>query len=203
MPTKKAKIVSKYQKTNKMLDIIKTHKLMNMPDKAILDAIHFHTGQKLSLYQLGELVELAKREIREQQIEVDRHMEHMVKFGLYVDTMNSHEMLVTMEQMLYSDILAEQNKDPETRNDNKKLAMMNTLKNIISAKDTIVTNIGFLAKTRNIFENRDSNNDNNNNPPVIELNKKTNIMIKDQKTDVNKLIDKVIDKKELENNRVA
>jgi hypothetical protein len=202
MPTKKAKIVSKYQKTNKMLDIIKTHKLMNMPDKAILDAIHFHTGQDLSLYQLGELVELAKREIREQQIEVDRHMEHMVKFGLYVDTMNSHEMLVTMEQMLYSDILAEQNKDPETRNDNKKLAMMNTLRNIISAKDTIATNIGFLAKTRSIFENRDNNNDINQ-PPVIELNKKTNIMIKDQKTDVNKLIDQVIDKKELENNRVA
>jgi hypothetical protein len=39
--------------------------------------------------------------------------------------------------------------------------------------------------------------------PAIELNKKTNIMIKDQKTDVNKLIDDVIDTKELERNRVA
>ena len=202
MPTKKAKIVSKYQKTNKMLDIIKTYKLMNMPDKSILDAIQFHTGQELSLYQLGELVELAKREIREQQIEVDRHMEHMVKFGLYVDTMNSHEILVTLEQMIFGEVLAEQNKPAEMKNMNKILAMANTLKNIISAKDTIVTNIGFLAKTRNIFENRDNDN-NNNNLPAIELNKKTNIMIKDQKTDVNKLIDQVIDKKELENNRVA
>ncbi|MFI5406533.1 MAG: hypothetical protein ACHQ1D_08480 [Nitrososphaerales archaeon] len=201
MPTKKAKIVSKYQKTNKMLDIIKTYKLMNMPDKSILDAIQFHTGQELSLYQLGELVELAKREIREQQIEVDRHMEHMVKFGLYVDTMNSHEILVTLEQMIFGEVLAEQNKPADLKNMNKILAMANTLKNIISAKDTIVTNIGFLAKTRNIFENRD--NDDNNKPPAIELNRKTNIMIKDQKTDVNKLIDQVIDKKELENNRVA
>ena len=159
MPTKKAKIVSKYQKTNKMLDIIKTYKLMNMPDKSILDAIQFHTGQELSLYQLGELVELAKREIREQQIEVDKHMEHMVKFGLYVDTMNSHEILVTLEQMIFGEVLAEQNKPPDLKNMNKILAMANTLKNIISAKDTIVTNIGFLAKTRNIFENRD-NDDN-------------------------------------------
>jgi hypothetical protein len=174
---------------------------MNMPDKSILDAIQFHTGQELSLYQLGELVELAKREIREQQIEVDRHMEHMVKFGLYVDTMNSHEILVTLEQMIFGEVLAEQNKPADLKNMNKILAMANTLKNIISAKDTIVTNIGFLAKTRNIFENRD--NDDNNKPPAIELNRKTNIMIKDQKTDVNKLIDQVIDKKELENNRVA
>jgi hypothetical protein len=80
--------------------------------------------------------------------------------------------------------------------------MSNTLKGIIAAKDGLVTNIGFLAKIKNVYENTQVPGDGAA-VPAIELNKKTNIMIKDQKTDVNKLIDDVIDKKELERNRVA
>lgn len=201
MPSAKNSI-SKYEKTNKMLDIVKRYKLMNMNNKAIIDAIQFHTGKIITENQLHELVEMAKREVREQEIEVNKHMEHMVRFGLYIDTMNSHEQLVTVEQIIFSEILAEQNLPPEKKNMNKILAMSNTLKNIIAAKDTIVTSIGFLSKTKNIFENTQKI-DLDNHPPAIELNKKTNIMIKDQKTDVNKLIDDVIDKKELERNRVA
>ena len=176
---------------------------MNLNNKAIIDAIQFHTGQIVSLNQLTELVELAKREVREQQIEVDQHMEHMVKIGLYTDTMNNHEQLTTIEQIIYSMILEESVKSEDKKNTNKILAMSNTLKGIIAAKDGLVTNIGFLAKIKNVYENTQNQNDGNNNIPSIELNKKTNIMIKDQKTDVNKLIDDVIDKKELERNRVA
>jgi len=119
--------------------------------------------------------------------------------------MNNHEMLVTIEQMLFSEILAEQNLPSEKKNMNKILAMSNTLKNIIAAKDSLVTNIGFLAKIKNVYENTQSAADlnNPNNLPAIELNKRVNVMIKDQKTDVNKLIDEAIDTKELENNRVA
>lgn len=201
MPSAKNNSISKYEKTNKMLDIVKRYKLMNMNNKAIIDAIQFHTGKIITENQLHELVEMAKREVREQEIEVNKHMEHMVRFGLYIDTMNSHEQLVTVEQIIFSEILAEQNLPPEKKNMNKILAMSNTLKNIIAAKDTIVTSIGFLSKTKNIFENTQKID--LDNPPAIELNKKTNIMIKDQKTDVNKLIDDVIDKKELERNRVA
>ena len=178
---------------------------MNLNNKAIMDAINFHTGREVTETQLKELIELAKREVREQQIEVDQHMEHMVKIGLYTDTMNNHEMLVTIEQMLFSEILAEQNLPSEKKNMNKILAMSNTLKNIIAAKDSLVTNIGFLAKIKNVYENTQSAADlnNPNNLPAIELNKRVNVMIKDQKTDVNKLIDEAIDTKELENNRVA
>jgi hypothetical protein len=105
--------------------------------------------------------------------------------------------------MLFSEILAEQNKPEDKRSVNKILAMSNTLKGIIAAKDGLVTNIGFLAKIKNVYENTQAQENNNVPAPAIELNKKTNIMIKDQKTDVNKLIDDVIDKKELERNRVA
>ncbi len=194
--------LSKREKTGEILDIIKTSKLMKLNNKAIIDAIHFHTGREISDGQLAELVEMAKKEVREQQIEVDKHMEHMVKIGLYVDSMNNQEQLSTVQAIIYSMILEEAVKEGDLKNKNMILAMSNTLKNIIAAKDTIVTNIAFLTKTRNVFENT-KNIDLDNPPPAIELNKKTSLMIKDQKTDVNKLIDESIDKKELENNRVA
>ena len=103
---------------------------MNLPDKAIIDAVQFHTGRTLSDDQLYELIEMAKREVREQQIEVDKHMEHMVKIGLYTDTMNNHEILTTIEQMLFSMILAEQVKPDDDKNVNQILAMSNTLKGL-------------------------------------------------------------------------
>ena len=200
----KSTAISKFQKTNKMLDIIKKMKMMNLNNKAIIDAIDFHTGKKVTEQQLEDLVEMARKEVREQQIEVDKHMEHMVKIGLYTDTMNNHEMLVTIEQMLFSMILAEQAKSPEDRNVNQFMAMSNTLKGIIAAKDNIITNIAFLTKTRSVFENTQNIDlDNPPAPATIELNKKTSLMIKDQKTDINKLIDEAIDKKELETGRVA
>ena len=203
----KVSTLTKYEKSNKVLDIIKKSKLMNLNNKAIIDAISFHTGKTITENQLKELIELAKREVREQQIEVDKHMEHMVKIGLYTDTMNNHEQLDTVQNIVYSMILDEAVKEGNLKNRNMILAMSNTLKNIIAAKDSLVTNIGFLAKIKNVYENTqaiDLNNpDKHNVPTAIELNKKVNVMIKDQKTDVNKLIDEVIDKKELENNRVA
>lgn len=205
MPKTTAIALSKHDK-NKMTDIIKKMKLMNLNDKAIMDAINFHTGRTVTKGQLQELIEMAKKEVREQEIEVDKHMEHMVRFGLYVDTMNNHEQLNTVQQIIFGGILEEEVKPPEQKNMNKILAMSNTLRNIITAKDNIVTNIAFLTKTRSIFENTQKIDLDNPQAPAIELkdsNKPMNIMIKDQKTDLNELIDEVIDKKELENNRVA
>jgi preprotein translocase subunit YajC len=99
-------------------------------------------------------------------------------------------------------ILEEAVKEWDLKNRNLIMAMSNTLKNIIAAKDGLVTNIGFLAKIKNVYENTQTI-DLDNPTPAIELNKKTSLMIKDQKTDVNDLINEAIDKKELENNRVA
>lgn len=201
MPSKNTAL-TKSEKTGKVLDVIKTCKLMKLNNRAIKDAINFHIGREVSDNQLYELIELAKKEVREQQIEVDKHMEHMVKIGLYTDTMNNHEQLDTVQNIIYSMILEEAVKEGELKNKNMILAMSNTLKNIIAAKDGLVTNIGFLAKIKNVYENTQTI-DLDNPPPAIELNKKTSLMIKDQKTDVNALINEAIDKKELENNRVA
>lgn len=206
--------LSKYE-SSKMVDIIKKTKLMNLNNKAIINAIQFHTGKTINENQLERLVEIAKKEVREQQIEVDKHMEHMVKMGLYVDTMNNYEQLNTVQQILFSMILEEEVKPPEEKSVNKILAMSSTLKNIITGKDSLVTNIGFLAKIKNVYENTQAIESEANSaaatgggggvdkPSPIELKKSVNVMIKDQKTDVNKLIDEAIDQKELENNRVA
>lgn len=200
--------LSKYE-SSKMVDIIKKTKLMNLNNKAIMNAIQFHTGKTINENQLEKLVEIAKKEVREQQIEVDKHMEHMVKMGLYVDTMNNYEQLNTVQQILFSMILEEEVKPPEEKSVNKILAMSSTLKNIITGKDSLVTNIGFLAKIKNVYENTQAIESEantaggNDKPSPIELKKSVNVMIKDQKTDVNKLIDEAIDQKELENNRVA
>lgn len=198
--------ISKYQKTNKLVEIVRKCKLLDINNQAIINTIEFETGRIVTKSELDNLIEAAAREVREQQIEVDKHMEYMVKLGLYTDTMNNHYMLSTVEKIIYTMIMEEQAKPPDDKSTNKILAMSNTLKNIIQAKDGLVTNIGFLAKIKNVYENTtttNNNNENNNEEPVIELNKKVNVMIKDQKTDINKLIDETIDKKELENNRVA
>jgi len=126
----------------------------------------------------------------------------MVKIGLYTDTMNNHAQLETIQNIIYSMILEESVKEGDLKNKNLILAMSNTHKGIVAAKDSLVTNIGFLAKIKNVYENTQTI-DLDSPKPAIELNKKTSLMIKDQKTDVNALINEAIDKKELENNRVA
>lgn len=197
----KTKQISKYEKTNKLVEIVKKCKIMQINDDAIINTILFETGREITKKQLGELVEIARREVREQQIEVDVHMEHMVKIGLYTDAMNQHEMLTVLERIIYSEILDEAVKG-SSKNRNIMLAMSNTLVKVFSAKNETITNIAFLSKTRAIWEQKDN----------IEggaagvggtAEPKAVIMVKNQKQNVEKLIDESIDKKELERNRVA
>lgn len=196
-----AKAITKYEKSSKLVNIVKKCKIMELNDEAIINTIEHETGKRIDKTQLGDLVEIARREIREQQIEVDVHMDHMVRVGLYTDAMNHHEMLSTIERVIYGMILEESVKPGYDKNRNIILAMSNTLTKVFDTKDKTITNIAFLTKTKAIWEqslNQDplkvSGNNNND---------KAAIMIKDQKKDVEKLIDQVIDAKELENNRVA
>lgn len=194
----KTKQISKYEKTNKLVEIVKKCKIMQINDDAIINTILFETGREITKKQLGELVEIARREVREQQIEVDVHMEHMVKIGLYTDAMNQHEMLTVLERIIYSEILDEAVKG-SSKNRNIMLAMSNTLTKVFSAKNETITNIAFLSKTRAIWEQKD----NIEGGGVGTAEPKAVIMVKNQKQDVEKLIDESIDKKELERNRVA
>lgn len=191
----KTKQISKYEKTNKLVEIVKKCKILQINDDAIINTILFETGREITKQQLKELVEIAKREVREQQIEVDVHMEHMVKIGLYTDAMNQHEMLTVLERIIYSEILGEAVKG-SNKNRNIMLAMTNTLTKVFGAKNETITNIAFLSKTRAIWEQKDKIESEGTDPKAV-------IMVKNQKQDVEKLIEESIDKKELERNRVA
>ena len=203
---RRSKAIEKYDKSSKLVNIVKKCKIMDLNDEAILNTIEFETGKTIDSNQLDELVEIAKREMREQQIEVDVHMEYMVKIGLYTDAMNHHEMLSTIEKVIYGMIIDEARKPGNEKNRNIILAMSNTLTKVFDTKDKTITNIAFLTKTKAIWEqglNQDPLKASSSTSGTDKTEPKAAIMIKDQKQDVEKLIDQVIDAKELENNRVA
>src|SRR5688572_12585265 len=164
---KKNRQIEKYDKSSKLIQIVKKCKILGINDEAIINTIEFETGKIITPFQLRELVELARRELKEQQIEVDVHMDHMVKIGLYTDQMNQHEMLTTIERVIYSMILEEAVKKGADKNRNIMLAMSNALTKVFATKNTTITNIAFLTKTKAIWEQKVDNNDNDDNPVII------------------------------------
>jgi len=200
---RRSKAIEKYDKSSKLVNIVKKCKIMDLNDEAILNTIEFETGKTVDKDQLADLVEIARREMREQQIEVDVHMEYMIKIGLYADAMNHQEMLTTIEKIIYGMIIDEGRKPAPEKNRNIILAMANTLTKVFDTKDKTATNIAFLTKTKAIWEQGLEQDLFKSSSSTEKTEPKAAIMIKDQKQDVEKLIDQVIDARELENNRVA
>lgn len=194
------KAITKAEKSSKLTDIIKKCKIMELNDEAIINTIEIESGKVITKDQLADLVEIARREVREQQIEVDVHMEHMVKIGLYTDAMNHHEMLSTVERIIYSMILEEA--VSKQKNRNMILNMSNTLTKVFDTKDKTAMNIAFLTKTKTMWE-QTMNQDPLSTESINNKEPKASIMIKDQKQNVEKLIEQAIDTKELQSNRVA
>lgn len=199
MANKKPKNTSQitpYQKSSKLVEIVKECKLIEISNEAIKNVIEMDTGVRPTDAQLDDLVETARREVREQHIEIDIHMEEMIKYGLYKDNMRQHSMLTRLEQIIYTMIIEEAVKQGDMKNRNLILAMSNALTKVFGAKNQTATNITFLGRTKQLLEERLEDN-------TSELNKKTSIMIKDKKEDLDKLVNQAIDIKDLQNNRVA
>lgn len=199
MANKKPKNTSQitpYQKSSKLVDIVKECKLIEIPDEAIKNVIEMDTGVRPTDAQLQDLVETARREVREQHIEIDIHMEEMIKYGLYKDNMRQHSMLTRLEQIIYTMIIEEAVKQGDMKNRNLILAMSNALTKVFGAKNQTATNITFLGRTKQLLEERLEGND-------TEINKKTSIMVKGKKEDMEKLISEAVDIKDIQRNRVA
>lgn len=197
MATKKTTTgITKYQKSSKMVDIVKECKMVDISNAAIMNVIEFDTGIRVNESQLQDLVETARQQVRETQIEVNVHMEEMIRYGLYKDSMRHHSMLTRLEQIIYTMIVEEAIKDNSEKNKNLILAMSNSLTKVFDAKNKTATNITYLGKTKELLDTQLEGNDS-------EINKKTSIMIKDKKEDVEKLVSEAIDIKDLQNNRVA
>lgn len=196
MKPKNPNQITPYQKSSKLVNIVKECKLIEIPDEAIKNVIEMDTGVRPTNEQLNDLIETARREVREEHIEIDIHMDEMIKYGLYKDNMRQQSMLTRLEQIVYTMILEEAVKPGDMKNRNLILAMNNSLIKVFGAKNQNATNITFLGRTKQLLEERLQGND-------TEINRKTSIMVKGKKEDMEKLISEAVDIKEIQRNRVA
>lgn len=181
-----------YEKSTRIVDIIKKCRLNELNNQSTLEVIKFETGKDLTLNELKPLIEVAKREVKEQQIQVDKHMDYMIRIGLYEDTMKQHYQLSTVEKMIFGMIVAEYNKPAEERNDNLILNASVVLTKVHTSKNNTITNIGFLSKAKAILEQN-----------TQEDSGKGAIIVEKRGKEIEKLVDEAIDIKEMEDNRVA
>lgn len=183
---------SNYEKSTRVVDIVKMCRLHEFNNETTLDVIEFEIGKRLTLDELKPVIELAKREVKEQQIQVDIHMDYMIRIGLYEDTMKQHGMLTILEKMIFGLIIAEGVKPKDIMNKNFLLNAGTTLTKIMAAKSNTITNIGFLSKAKNILEHNQDNNDKD----------KGSIIVEKRGKEIDKLVDEAIDVEEMEANKV-
>lgn len=180
-----------YEKSTRIVDIIKVCRLNELNNEMTLDVIKFETGKDMTIQELKPLIESAKKEIKEQQIQVDEHMGYMIKIGLYEDTMKQHAQLTMIQKMIFGLILAEYNKHADDRNPNLILNASTVLTKVHASMNNTITNIGFLSKAKAILEQNDNNNQD-----------KGTIIVEKRGKEIEKLVDEVIDVQELEDNKV-
>jgi hypothetical protein len=189
-PLKKA---TNYEKSTRIVDVVKKCRLSQLSNDITLDVIEFETGKRLTLDELKPIIELAKREVKEQKIQVDMHMDYMVRIGLYEDSMIQHDQLTIVEKMIFGMIIKEGVKPQDIVNQNLILNAANTLTKVMAAKSNTITNIGFLSKTKMILEQGISDNKDEKGTVIVEKRGK----------EIDKLVDDAIDIQEMEQNRVA
>lgn len=180
-----------YEKSTRIVDLIKICRLNELNNQMTLDVIKFETGKDMTLNELKPLIESAKKEIKEQQIQVDEHMDYMIRIGLYQDTMKHHSQLSMLERMLFGMILAEYNKPEADRNNNFILNAMEKLTKIHASMNNTITNIGFLSKAKSIIEQNSQQDDG-----------KGTIIVEKKTPEIEQLVDEAIDVQEFEDNKV-
>lgn len=187
-PLKKA---TNYEKSTKIVDVVKMCRLNQFSNDITLDVIEFETGKRLSLDELKPVIEVAKREVKEQQIQVDMHMDYMVRIGLYEDTMKQHSQLTTVEKLIFGIIINEGVKPKDIMNKNLIMNAATVLTKVMAAKSNTITNIGFLSKTKMILEQG-----------VSDKEEKGSIIVEKRGKEIDRLVDEAIDVKEMEDNAV-
>ena len=181
-----------YEKSTRILDVIKICRLNQLNNQMTLDVIKFETGKDLNLNELKPLIESAKKEIKEEQIQVDEHMDYMIRIGLYHDTMKHHSQLTMVEKMIFGMIVAEYNKPIEDRNNNLILNASTVLTKIHTSMNNTITNIGFLSKAKSIIEQNSAKDSDG----------KGTIIVEPKTPEIEKLVDEAIDVQEFEDNKV-
>jgi hypothetical protein len=184
--------IIKYDKSNKLVDIIKKCQLFEANHDMMKITVELETGQQLSDTDLIKLINIANQQIKEQQIEVDVYTEYMIRVGLFAELMKTQNVLSTLQKFNFAKFLEEANKK-NGADVNKMVNISGILLKISTEQRNTITSLGYLTKAKQILENNDPDN----------INKKTRIMVENAEKSVDELVDQSLNVVELEDNRVA
>lgn len=182
--------LSKYEKNTKIVDLVRQYKVLELNNDQLLQTIEIETGKKLTMDQLIPLIEQAKREIEEAEIQVNIHMDYMIRVGLYESTIKQDKMLEFIQKMMFSMIIDEKCKPDDIRNDNLILNTVDKWLKVIATKSNVITNIGYLSRAKELIERKDDNADEGKRP----------IFIQNKKGEIEDVEGKIL---EIDNNEVA
>lgn len=143
--------ISKYERSNKLLEIVKTCNVAGLNHEEMQLVIELETGKQISEAQLEKLINVANQEVREQEIEVHTHMEFMVRIGLYEEFIKDKNILNHIQKINYM-MLLEERRRKEKGNKNLIMGLSNTMLRITAEKRNMITSIAFLMKIKHLQE---------------------------------------------------
>lgn len=146
---------TKYEKSSKLIDIVRKYKIIELNNEDLLKVVEIETGKELTMDQLIPLIDQAKREIQEAEIMVNVHMDYMVRVGMYESSIREDKMLEFIERLIFGMILKEHTKPDEDKNENLILNATEKFLKVVATKSNIITNIGYLSKAKEMLENKD------------------------------------------------
>lgn len=184
--------ISKYEASNKIVEIVKKGQLFDATQDMMKVSIELETGKSVSDSELAKYINMARQQIKEQQKEVEVYSEYMIRIGLFENLMKSEYVLSMLEKYNFARFLEEVNKKGDA-DINKMVNLSSVIIKIEAAKRNTIQDLGYLTKAKQIIEN--------NNPDT--LNKRTQIMLDDHEKSVEELVEQSTNKIDLEDNRVA
>lgn len=146
---------SKFEKSNKLIDIVRKYKIIDLNNEDLLKVVEIETGKELTMDQLLPLIDQAKREIQEAEIMVNTHMDYMIRVGLYESSIREDKMLEFIERLIFGMILKEHTKPDDDKNENLILNATEKFLKVVATKSNIITNIGYLSKAKEMLEHKD------------------------------------------------
>ncbi len=150
--------ISKNEKSTHLVSVVRKYMGMNLRDDVLLDVIENEMGKKLTLGELVPIIDKAKREIQEAEIQVQIYMDHMIRIGLFESTINQDNSLDLLQKIILGMIVREDNKPEDQKNHNLILTAAEKYTKVAAAKSNVITNMGYLSKARKILEIQENEN---------------------------------------------
>lgn len=187
-------MLSKYEKSSKLIEKVKVYQLLKLSHADMLDALEVQTGTKFTDKELQNLITKANEEVKLEEIEVNEHLEYLVRIGFFVDLVKQRDTLDILHSTLLGLLFKEMNKKNKASIPNI-VNLNNSLLKVFAEQRNMTTSMAFLAKARAILENRGEEG--------VHENKNFATMVEKKKDTTKELIEKAIDIHDFDANKVA